>query len=393
MVRVLTQSLKIVSIFVVAALVIGGSAWFFDYWQDRERADEIGRPITIEITPEDDSASVADKLTDADLVRFAPYFETRMRFTGRELQPGVYTLRVGMSVPEIIDVISVADSGGGDEAAAGGAETPTQAFDVTFVEGQRKEQNAVVLQDSGMADGAQAYLDAASSVENFRDSYPILKDAPQGASLEGYLFPDTYTVGSNAGAADVIGLQLSNLENQFTPKMRQQAAAADLSIYQVMTLASIVEREAVLPEERPMIAAVYLNRLATGEMTLDADPTLQYAVGTAEEWWPQLNTQLIEQAQGSPYNTYVNMGLPPGPIANPGFASIQAVLEPADIEALFFVALADGSGAHVFANTYEEHLVNLCANIPEAPDCQGGAMPNSMPVAERPRDPRAGVAA
>jgi len=391
LVRVLTQSLKIISIFVIAALVIGGSTWFFNYWQDRERADEIGRPVTIQVTDEDDTASVADKLSDADIIRFTPYFETRMRFTGRELQPGIYTLRIGMSVPEIIDVISVSDSGG-DEAATEAEQPQTQAFDVTFVEGQRKEQNAVVLQDSGMAEGAQAYLDAASSVESFRGSYPILEDAPQGVSLEGYLFPDTYTVGSNAGAADVIGLQLSNLEGQFTPEMRQQAAAAGLSIYQVITLASIVEREAVLPEERPMIAAVYLNRLATNEMTLDADPTLQYAVGTPEEWWPKLNTQLIEQAQSSPYNTYLNQGLPPGPIANPGFASLQAVLQPADVEYLFFVALADGSGAHVFANTYEEHLVNLCANIPEAEDCQGGAVPG-MPIASSIQDPWADVAA
>jgi UPF0755 protein len=391
LVRVLTQSLKVVSIFVIAALVIGGSSWFFNYWQDRERADEIGRPVTIEVTAEDDTGSVADKLSDADLIRFSPYFESRMRFTGRELQPGIYTLRIGMSVPEIIDVISVADDGG-DEAAAEAQQPQSQAFDVTFVEGQRKEQNAVVLQDSGMSEGAQAYLDAASSVENFRGSYPILDDAPQGASLEGYLFPDTYTVGSNAGAADVIGLQLSNLEAQFTPEMRQQAADAGLSIYQVITLASIVEREAVLPEERPIIAAVYLNRLATNEMTLDADPTLQYAVGTAEEWWPKLNTQLIEQAKGSPYNTYVNQGLPPGPIANPGFASLQAVLQPADVDYLFFVALADGSGAHVFATTYEEHIVNLCANIPDAEDCQGGSMP-AVPIADRVQDPWADVAA
>ena len=385
MVRVLTQSLKIVSILVVAALVLGGSAWFFDYWQDRTRAEEIGRPVTIQITDEDDSASVAEKLTDADLVRFGAYFEARMRFSGRELQPGTYTLRIGMSVPEIIDVVSVPEAGG-DEETAEGTQAP-QAFDVTFVEGQRMEQLAATLQDAGMPDGAQAYLDAASNVENFRASYPILRDVPQGASLEGYLFPDTYTVGSNAGAADVIGLQLSNLEAQFTEEMRQQAEAAGLTIHEVMTLASIVEREAVLPEERPIIAAVYLNRLESGEMRLEADPTVQYAVGTPDEWWPRLNTELLEQARDHPYNTYTHDGLPPGPISNPGFASIQAVLQPADVDYLFFVANSDGSGQHIFATTYEEHLQNLCTHIPEAEDCQGGAMPDGVPVAERARNP------
>jgi UPF0755 protein len=388
LVRVLTQSLKIISILVVAALVLGGSTWFFNYWQDRERPEEIGRPVTLEITEDDDTSSIAEKLTDAEMVRFAPYFETRMRFTGRELQPGIYTLRMGMSVPEIIDVISVpeTDDGAGDAAAADTGLTHA-AFDVTFVEGQRLEQNAAVVQESGLANGAEAYLSAASNVDNFRDSYSFLEDAPKGASLEGFLFPDTYTVGSNAGASDVIGLQLSNFDAQFTSEMRKQASAEGLSIFDVVTIASIVEREAVLPEERPMIAAVYLNRLNTEGMRLEADPTIQYAVGTANDWWPKLNTQLLQQGGESPYNTYLNEGLPPGPISNPGFASLQAVLQPADVEYLFFVALADGSGAHVFSTTYEEHIQNLCANIPDAEDCQGGSLPDGVPVSERARSP------
>jgi UPF0755 protein len=388
LVRVLTQSLKIVSIIVVAALVLGGSTWFFNYWQDRERADEIGRPVTLEIAEEDDTGSIADKLTDAELVRFAPYFESRMRFTGRELQPGIYTLRIGMSVPEIIDVISVPETdGGANEGEAAEAGPSQAAFEVTFVEGQRIEQNAAVVQESGLANGAEEYAAAASNVDNFRGSYSFLEDAPGGASLEGFLFPDTYKVGSNAGASDVIGLQLSNFDAQFTAEMRQQAEAQGLSIFEVVTIASIVEREAVLPEERPQIAAVYLNRLASGEMRLEADPTVQYVVGTAAEWWPTLNTELLEQGSESPYNTYLNEGLPPGPISNPGFASLQAVLQPAEVDYLFFVALADGSGAHVFSTTYEEHIQNLCANIPDAEDCQGGSLPDGAPASERARNP------
>ncbi|HVL25165.1 MAG TPA: endolytic transglycosylase MltG [Thermomicrobiales bacterium] len=385
MVRVLTQSLKIVSIVVVAALVLGGSTWFFNYWQDRSRAEEIGRPVTIEVTADDDTGSVAEKLKDADLVRYSTYFETRMRFTGRELQPGLYTLRIGMSVPQIIDVISIPEPAGGSEEDPNATE-PTKAFDVTFVEGQRIEQNAAVVQKAGLPNGAENYINAASDVENFRGSYGFLKDAPKGASLEGFLFPDTYTIGTGGGAADVIGYQLSNFDQQFTPEMRQQAADAGLSIYEAVTIASIVEREAVLPEERPIIAAVYLNRIKQ-DMTLDADPTIQYAVGTPDEWWPKLNTKLLQQGQDSPYNTYTHDGLPPGPIANPGFASLQAVLQPADVEYLFFVAKADGSGAHIFSNTYEEHQQNLCTEQPDAEDCQGGALPGGVPASERAKSP------
>jgi len=385
LVRVLTQSLKIVSIVVVAALVLGGSTWFFNYWQDRTRPDEVGRPVTLEITEEDDTASVVEKLTDANLVRFGVYFETRMRFTGRDLQPGLYTLRIGMSVPEIIDAISVPETDDGGDEEAAGAET-TQAFDVTFVEGQRIEQNAAVAAEAGLPEGADAYLAAASNVENFRGSYSFLESVPEGASLEGFLFPDTYRIGTGGGAADVIGYQLSNFDAQFTTEMRQQAADAGMSVYEAVTLASIVEREAVLPEERPIIAAVYLNRLDQ-DMPLQADPTIQYAVGSPDEWWPKLNTKLLEQGSESPYNTYTHDGLPPGPIANPGFASLQAVLQPADVDYLFFVAVSDGSGAHVFANTYEEHIENLCTHIPDAEDCQGGALPGGVPASDRARNP------
>jgi UPF0755 protein len=183
----------------------------------------------------------------------------------------------------------------------------------------------------------------------------------------------------------VIQYQLSNFEAQITPEMRAQADDLGLSLYEVVTLASIVEREAQIPEERPIIAAVYLNRIDEG-MVLNADPTLQYVVGTPEEWWPVLDTALLEQAAGSPYNTYENQGLPPSPIANPGFASIQAVLQPADVSFLYFVTTGDDSGAHLFANTLEEHNANTCQEHPDWEQCQSGFAPNGAPVADRNRN-------
>jgi UPF0755 protein len=385
LIRLFVQAVKILSIVVLTVAVAGGSVWFFDYWTDRTESEMVGRPVTIEITAEDDGGTVAEKLTDTELVRYGAYFEQRLRFGGGELRPGTYTLRIGMSVPEILDVVTVPDEDDGtDEEAVETTNSGQPSFQVTFIEGQRIEQNAVVVEQAGLAEGASSYVAAAQNADNFRGSYNFLESVPQGASLEGFLFPNTFNIGEGATAADVIHYQLSDFEAQITPEMRAQADDLGLDLYEVVTLASIVEREAQIPEERPIIAAVYLNRIDEG-MVLNADPTLQYVVGTAEEWWPVLDTALLEQASGSPYNTYENQGLPPSPIANPGFASIQAVLQPADVSFLYFVTTGDGSGAHLFANTLEEHNANTCQEHPEWEQCQSGYAPAGAPVADRNR--------
>lgn len=373
MVRILSSLLKVASIGVLAVVLAGGSVWFFNYWQDGQRSAEIGRPVTVEITDEDDSGTVADKLTESDLVRYGFYFETRMRFSGVELSPGVYTLRIGMSVPEIINVITLEDTGSSSAEAESEGTSAPQSFQVTFIEGQRIEENAAVLEAAGMPNGAADYIAAAKDVDSFRASYRFLQGVPQGGTLEGFLFPDTYTVGQNATVSDVIGLQLSNFEAKFTPEMVAQAKADKMSVYEAVTLASVVEREAAIPEERPQIAAVYLNRIDQ-DMPLQADPIQQYGVGTPEAWWPTLNTALLEQSKTTAYDSYNTEGLPPGPIANAGFAALQAVLQPADVNYLFFVTTGDESGAHVFSTTYDEHLENMCREHPEYEDCGGSGL-------------------
>ncbi len=385
MIRLLVQTVKILSIVVLTVAIAGGSVWFFDYWTSESQSEMVGRPVTVEITEEDDGSSVAEKLTDAEVIRYGFYFEQRLRFGGGELKPGVYNLRVGMSVPEIIDRVTVPSEDAPDDEEAAQGNTSQPSFSVTFIEGQRIEQNAAVVEEAGLQNGAAEYLAAAQDVDRFRGSYSFLESVPEGATLEGFLFPSTYNIGEGAGAADVIHLQLTTFESTFTPEMREQADALGLSIYEVVILASIVEREAQIPEERPIIAQVYLNRLEEG-MVLNADPTLQYVVGTPEEWWPVLNTELLEQASGSPYNTYETEGLPPTPVSNPGFASIQAVLQPSGDSFLYFVTTGDESGAHVFANTLEEHNANTCEQHPDWEQCQGGGFLPGNLVADRNRD-------
>jgi UPF0755 protein len=175
------------------------------------------------------------------------------------------------------------------------------------------------------------------------------------------LFPDTYRLPLETDARDLIGRMLSNFDAKVTPQMRADAQAAGRSLWDVTRLASIVEREAVVAEERPLIASVYLNRLDQG-WPLDADPTIQYALGQSRDpgnWWPDLT---LEDYQGviAAYNTYINPGLPPGPIANPGLGSIQAVIDPQPSDFFFFRASCSGDGTHQFARTLEEQFANEC---------------------------------
>ena len=194
--------------------------------------------------------------------------------------------------------------------------------------------------------------------------YEFLSQRPVDASLEGYLYPDTYELpAKGATAADLLLRQLDRFRGLVIPAY--QAATAEggkqLSLHEVLTLASIVEREAVVAEERPLIAGVYLNRLAQG-MKLDADPTVQYAMGyqpDTGQWWKTPVFLEEYSSVDSPYNTYLYPGLPPGPIASPSLSSIEAVLYPANHDYLYFVALPDGSGLHAFSETMAEHQQNV----------------------------------
>ncbi|MGI8643670.1 MAG: endolytic transglycosylase MltG, partial [Thermomicrobiales bacterium] len=179
---------------------------------------------------------------------------------------------------------------------------------------------------------------------------------------EGYLFPDTYTISPTMNAEDVVATMLDLFDQKVTPEMRSRADAMGLTMHQVVTIASIVERETADAGERDEIAATYLNRLESEvtNFSLGADPTVQYVLGTPEDWWPVIEPDVPNsEAATSPYNTYQNQGLPPGPIANPGLASINAVLEPAEVDYLFFVAKDDGTGMHAFASSFAEHNENV----------------------------------
>jgi UPF0755 protein len=314
-------------------------------------------PVRFVVEPGTPARNIGQNLQTAGLITDDLLFEAYVRVNGLAgaLEAGTFVLNPAMTIPEIVAILQQA------EAAS---------LTVTIPEGWRLEQVADYLAE------AQVFADAATA-EAYRQAaltgdltgldvarYPFLQERPAGTSLEGYLFPDTYEVpAEGATHVDMLARQLDNFAARVLPLYEAAvlSGTTTMDLYTALTVASIVEREAVIPAERPDIAAVYLNRLAAG-MRLEADPTVQYAMGYQEatgQWWK--TPVFLEEYSSviSPYNTYLNDGLPPGPIANPGLSSIQAVLAPGRHDYVYFVATPDGSGAHVFATTFEEHAENV----------------------------------
>ena len=363
MIRVIVQLLKILTISVTAVLVATGGFQVFDYAVDRTRSDDVGERVEVAI-PEDPTVDdVADTLADEGLIRSKFLFANAVRFSGRSLEPGEYTLTKGMTVQTIVDrvtgvqeVAQVAPDGGG--GGNGAVDADTETFQATIVEGWRTEEIAeYYAAESGEEGGYDAFMAALGEVD--RSRYEFLADLPANASLEGYLFPNTYDFVVGDPLYNVYQM-LDGFDAAFTPEMRERARAMNLTVPQVVTLASLVEREAVVPNERPVIAEIYIKRWeqAAEGWKLEADPTVQFAIGKrGDDWWPNLRGE--DLFFDSPYNTDQRSGLPPGPICNPSAASLQGVLFPEPNPYMFFVAKGDGSDEHFFAETAEEQAANV----------------------------------
>jgi UPF0755 protein len=305
--------------------------------------DDVGRSVYFVIEPNESVDSIADRLHDEGLIRSPGYFRFRVRIAskGDEIVAGRYRLDTAMSTSQIINFIT-------SEDAALAQEVP-----VRFIEGWRTEQFAEALVEAELVDSVDAFMQATRDPK-WNNEFAFLHTRPSGVALEGYLFPDTYNFRMDSTPDDIIETLLETYQERVSPEMIAQVDQLGLTLHQAMTIASIVEREAVSAEERPTIASVYYNRMAR-EMPLQADPTIQYQLGGPNDWWPELSPDDLQR--NGPYNTYLNPSLPPGPICNPSLAAIEAALNPAQTSYLFFVAKGDGT--HAFADTFEEHQANV----------------------------------
>ena len=288
--------------------------------------------------------AIAGRLQAQGLIHDAAAFRSYLQYAGLDtsLQAGNYQLSPAMSPVQIAHSLQDA--------------TPGEVT-LTILEGWRLEEIAATLPTSGLEISPEDFLEAARQVP---DGYPFFAEAPAD-SLEGFLFPSSYTLPRETTLSELIAILLESFEDALTAEMHTGFAQQDLSVFEAITLAAIVERESIDREEMPMIASVFLNRLEAG-IKLEADSTVQYALGynaRHDSWWKSPLSS-ADLSIDSPYNTYRHPGLPPGPIANPGLDALRAVAFPAQTPYYYFRAACDGSGKHVFAQTFDEHLANAC---------------------------------
>jgi UPF0755 protein len=288
----------------------------------------------VEIPSGAGSRAIGGRLIAAGVIRDETTFRVALWRSGhaRRLKAGEYRFDREMTPLEVLDTIARGD---------------VVLLSLTFPEGLTIQEMSRVFESNGFGPAA-AFIGAA------RDAALIQAFDPRAPDLEGYLFPDTYAFPRHTDANRVVRAMVDRFEQILTPAVRKAGEARGLTVRQLVTLASLVEKETALPEERPLVAAVYANRLKIG-MGLQCDPTVIYALQRAGRYTGNLRRDDLQF--DSPYNTYRYAGLPPGPIAAPGKGSLEAAANPADVDFVYFVSRNDGS--HEFASTLAEHNRNV----------------------------------
>ena len=318
---------------VVAVIGAAGGWWLYSRLIEPYRGytePEVFVDIPAGVGP----SAIGERLVGAGVVRDRLAFRAAVTVSGRarQLKAGEYRFSDAMHPLDVVDTIARGD---------------VYRRQLTFREGLTILEMAQMFEERGFG-SAEDFRKAAQNAALVKDLDPAAPD------LEGYLFPETYALARGTSAAELVTQMVDGFKNVLTADVRSAATAAGLSVRQLVTLASLVEKETGTPDERPLVAAVYANRLKIG-MGMQADPTVIYALQRAGTYDGNLTREDLQF--DSPYNTYRYAGLPPGPIASPGRASIEASAKPAGVDYLYFVSKNDGT--HVFASTLAEHNRNV----------------------------------
>lgn len=285
-------------------------------------------------------SEVASILHEEEVISSPFIFKMYFRFSGshRQIQAGEYSLTPGMSLKKIMDKLQE-------------GVVHAQGQQVTIPEGYTVKETALRFEENNLIDNKETLLELSKNYYN--SSFEFLKNVPEEVdyTLEGYLYPNTYEFSENTSPEEIINIMLGRFASVLNENLKSKVEKSELSLHEVVTLASIVQKEAKVNEEKPLIAAVFINRILSDDMQyLQSCATVQYAL---DETTPVLSYEDLRVE--SPYNTYINQGLPPGPIAAPGKEALKAVLEPAEVDYLYFVSKEDGSGTHYFSETLEGH--------------------------------------
>ena len=294
-----------------------------------------GENIIITVEPGMTNADIATLLQNKKMINSPVFFRLQSKFARmeRSLQAGEYEIVSGMSNWEIIDLFSKGQ---------------VRHKTLTIPEGYTIEQIAKKIEESGLG-SAEEFKKAAKDYAPY--SYMETSNNNVIFKAEGFAYPSTYYLSPGSAEKEILAIMVKEFDTQLTEDIRQKAKDKNMSIRDLVNLASLVEKEAVFPEERPVIAGVFLKRLQI-QMPLQSDTTIQYILGVQKKEISIADTKI-----DSPYNTYLYAELPPGPIASPSISTINAVLEPKQTNYLYFVA--DLEGHHHFTETYQEHLQEI----------------------------------
>lgn len=318
------------------------------------RQEDLERPVGTDATPRrftinpgDSPSAVGQNLLGAGLIDDATLFIDYVQVEGLdvELEAATYFLNQTQTIPQIAHIL---------------IDSAHSNIPFVILEGWRMEEIAGSIDQNHLFGfTGQDFLRVVGVGAAIEPAFAAEMGIPAGASLEGFLFPDTYVLPPQITPEGLRDTLIENFKSKVDTKLIADAAAQGYTLRDIVILASIIEREAVHEDEQPAISSVYRNRMAIG-MKLDADPTVQYGIqGTRGSWWPTITrddyTDVI-----SPFNTYINNGLPPGPIASPGISAIRAAVYPVISNFYYFRAKCDGSNYHVFATTFEEQVANGC---------------------------------
>jgi len=321
---------RIFLLLLAIASAAGAAAWVI-YAHTQELYQGFAGPeVFVDIPPGAGSTGIGERLVAAGVVRDALTFRAAVWISGRarELQAGEYRFDHPLTAAEVVSRIARGD---------------VYERLITFREGLTIAEMAQVFEEKGFG--------SAKEFEAAAQNFGLIHDLDNAArDLEGYLFPETYALPRGTPAADLVAQMVENFKRAFDLPMRTAAEQLGLPVRQAVTLAALVEKETASADERPVVAAVYLNRLKN-QMPMQADPTVVYAMMKAGRYRGNISKNDLQI--DSPYNTYRYPGLPPGPIAAPGRASLEAVAHPAAVEYLYFVSKNDGT--HAFAATLSEH--------------------------------------
>jgi len=326
---------KLITIIVILILLVGLAAFFvlISAYQPKSGSTQ---KIIFNIEKGDGIEKIADKLKEAGFIDNKLSFEWYSLISGkRKIIAGDHPLSKNMSIVEVLDELN-------------SSRNLNKERSITIIEGWTITDIANYLDGYGIASSSDFIK--ATKLDNWKNKYEYLKSA-EGDTVEGFLFPDTYRIFEDASVDDIIAKMLDNFDRKFSDTMRSDASSQNKSIFEIITMASIIEREAKFPQDRKMVSDIFWKRIEI-DMPLQSDATVNYVTKKSS-----LRPSGLDLETDSPYNTYKYRGLTPGPISNPGLASIQAALYPIKNDYYYF--LTEVTGRAVFAKTFDGHKANI----------------------------------